>query len=673
MMQNKKIKIYLCDTVHNYLGMSSYEFPLNIGYIASYAKKFFSNDIEITLFKYPNNFLNQCKKSMPDIVGFANYGWNADLNNKLSKWVKSCSPSTIIVYGGPNINCSLLGYKRFFNSHNSVDFYIPYEGETPFKNLLGKILDNGANFAALRSRPMDGIIFYDKDSDSIIQGKHIPRIRDLESIPSPYLTGLLDEFFDSALIPMIEIDRGCPYTCTYCAQGLASQHQVSFFSLERVKEEIKYIALRVKKAVMLNFTAANFCIAKRDLEIAKYIVKVREETGYPHTFLTNWAKNQPERLIEIAKILPSCNLALSLQSLDGEVLKNVKRVNIKPSVFRDVVHKINAMGEVSRTEIILGLPGETKESHIQTIRQLFDWGVAHIYCYNAILFEGTEMSLDRENGKFRDKTKFRLMSNWVGKYDGIEAIESEEGIRSTSGMSEKEILFFRPVHWLIQFLWNYRIYFDLLKYLQILGVNPLDYIIKLIEKADDPHTPEKVREIFNDFMQDAKNEWFDSPELVREYYSQPERFKLLKEGRYGKMNGRYVYRVLLEAKLDFEKYLYQVAISLCESKALLFKDILNFTSTSIIDLADSWEEICKEKTYIGKYNILDWRDSRYKKDLEEFHCANGIKYHFYLPKEQERSIEILLRQYENESKNVALTKMSEYMDTRDFFYKAEVK
>lgn len=39
--KNKKIKIYLCDFVQDYLGTGTYMFPLNIGYLAAWANKFF--------------------------------------------------------------------------------------------------------------------------------------------------------------------------------------------------------------------------------------------------------------------------------------------------------------------------------------------------------------------------------------------------------------------------------------------------------------------------------------------------------------------------------------------------------------------------------------------------------------------------------------------------------
>ncbi len=116
----EKIKIYLCDFVHNYSGVGSYTFPLNIGYIAAWIKKFFPEKVEIELFKYPSDFLKRVKEEAPDLVGFSHYTWNADLNNKISSWIKSVYHQTIVVCGGPNINYSEKGYRKFFSQNKAV-------------------------------------------------------------------------------------------------------------------------------------------------------------------------------------------------------------------------------------------------------------------------------------------------------------------------------------------------------------------------------------------------------------------------------------------------------------------------------------------------------------------------------------------------------------------------
>ena len=34
------------------------------------------------------------------------------------------------------------------------------------------------------------------------------------------VTGVLDEFFDGKLAPLLETNRGCPFQCTFCVQGV---------------------------------------------------------------------------------------------------------------------------------------------------------------------------------------------------------------------------------------------------------------------------------------------------------------------------------------------------------------------------------------------------------------------------------------------------------------------
>lgn len=674
MRMERKPKLYLCDLVHNYLGVGTYMFPLNIAYLAAYTEEYFTRDVDIKLFKYPADFMKEFKKEKPDIVGFSNYTWNADINNKMSAWVKSVSPETLVIFGGPNIDYTAEGYNRFFKTHNGVDFYVPYQGETPFLNLLKAIEEKGPGLKGLKVDPIDGVVFYDENRDTSVCGESVPRIRNLNSIPSPYLTGLLDEFFETNLIPIVETNRGCPYTCTFCAQGFSSNNRLDLFDLDRVKAELDYIAHKVKNTNILNLADANFGIVERDIEIAKYIAELSEKTPNLKKFNTNWAKNQP-KLFEIAKILKNSNLIISLQSLDAKVLKEVKRSNIKISVFKDIMDSVNALGGMSGTEIILGLPGETKGSHIRTLRDLFDWNVSYLICYNTLLLEGTEMSLFREKGDFKCKTKFRLIDNSFGKYQDIVSFETEEGIRSTSAMSEEEILFFRPVHWLIQFLWNYRFYYDLLKYFQFLGINPLDYILRLMDKAENDRAFRGISEIFQEFNEEAEKEWFDSISDLQEHYSQLERFQNLKDGKHGKMNGKYIFKVLLEAKEGFNEFLYQTAVdysALTRLKKSVFNDIFSFLSTTIIDFTKDWDEICPEKEISCEYDILGWRDSGYKGDPENFYRQEGIKYRFYIPEDQKRTLEVLLKQYAHDNKNVTLRKMSEYMDIRDFFRKVNV-
>ena len=70
----RPIKIFLGDLSYfNNNNKSGLYVPVNIGYLASYTKKLFGNDVEINLFKDPNKMLDAVACSNPDVVGLSFY------------------------------------------------------------------------------------------------------------------------------------------------------------------------------------------------------------------------------------------------------------------------------------------------------------------------------------------------------------------------------------------------------------------------------------------------------------------------------------------------------------------------------------------------------------------------------------------------------------------------
>ena len=71
------LKVFLSDLVHNkFVSASSIPIPLSLGYVKSYALDNLQFPVTINLFKDPEDFVNSVLKEKPDVVGFANYGWN---------------------------------------------------------------------------------------------------------------------------------------------------------------------------------------------------------------------------------------------------------------------------------------------------------------------------------------------------------------------------------------------------------------------------------------------------------------------------------------------------------------------------------------------------------------------------------------------------------------------
>ena len=124
---------------------------------------------------------------------------------------------------------------------------------------------------------------------------------------------------------------------------------------------------------------SNFGMHKRDLEIAKILVELNKNTGYPSKFRTCWGKNTSSRIFKIASLLNyngmDKGITLARQSNSKDVLRNVKRDNIKLEAYTELEKSFNKLNVPIYAEMILGLPGESYESWKDGIEDLILSGI----------------------------------------------------------------------------------------------------------------------------------------------------------------------------------------------------------------------------------------------------------------------------------------------------------
>lgn len=94
------------------------------------------------------------------------------------------------------------------------------------------------------------------------------------------------------------------------------------------------------------------------------------------------------------------SVELGLQTTDPESARYLRR-GYENAVYFDAVKRLKAAGLEVVTHVILGLPGETRETAAQTTRDAVAAGTDGIKFHLLHVLRGTDLAADYEAGKFR--------------------------------------------------------------------------------------------------------------------------------------------------------------------------------------------------------------------------------------------------------------------------------
>ena len=359
---------------------------------------------------------------------FSNYIWNWTYNKTLANKLKNTYPDSTVIFGGPGIPKD----ENLRKDIEHVDTFIHGMGEQALMNLLKNKL-NGIKNPKNITVPM----------------------KSLDDIPSPYTTGLFDnimELEDMGMRATLETNRGCPFPCTFCDWGSVAYKKLLKFPIEKIKGEIKWFS--DNKIKTLNIADANVGVfAKRDEEWLMELVKYQKETGYPSAADAAWYKNSSERIMQLAKktqeIGNNKSYTISMQSMNPKTLKEIKRQNLTIPEINNLLTKANKLGIRSFSEMILGLPYETKNTWIDGFTKILEAGQhSHLEAWFCQILPNSELGSPESIAKHEIKTI--QLNDYIGAVDRLDEINEEFSIvYSTKYMNFKDLIDSYMFSWLI--------------------------------------------------------------------------------------------------------------------------------------------------------------------------------------------------------------------------------
>lgn len=509
--------IYLADLTHDGLLLSSNVFPLSIGLIAAYFAHHRAEKADVELFKYPGDFSEALERKAPRIVGFANYSWNFALSREYARQIKKLWPETIIVFGGPNYGLTEEELVEFWRKYEDiVDFHVVKEGEESFVHLYDALEEFDFDAAALKTSLREiGNVHYSVGGN-IVTGPNLPRVT-LAELPSPYLMGLMDKFFDDKLCPLIHTTRGCPFKCAFCTEGAEYYNKVQQ-RVSPLQEEMTYISKRIRGPKDLFITDANFGMFKQDYEKAEILAQCQRDYGYPKYVHVSTGKNQKDRVIEIVQSLNGAvSMAASLQSTDETVLANIERSNISVEKLAEAGQKANTLDTGTYSELILGLPGDSLQAHKQSLRDTVNMRFDNIRMYQLIMLPQTKLNTPENRRQYGMQTKFRIMPRSFGEYSlagtKFVAVESEEILIGSNSLPNEDYVAAREMDLTIEILHNGRAYTEAVGVCDTYGLSWFDDVVMRFydrrrELGDD------IAKMYDDFVQGTTERLWPTEEAL---------------------------------------------------------------------------------------------------------------------------------------------------------------
>lgn len=302
-----------------------------------------------------------------DIAGFQVFTCSVKDAREGLKMVKSLNPAAVTVIGGPHPSGDPEGTMAYLKE---TDFAFRGEAEIGLPKLLKKLSGDNPEY---QFEDIPNLIW--RENDKVICNPLQP-IEDLDSLgmpswdlinPNDYPAGPIGTFARNFPLTTISTTRGCPYTCTFCANNTIMGRTLRARSTESVLEEMQllYDNYGVKEFQIIDDTFTS----EKDLAIGvcKGIIEkgLKVTLSFPNGVRLNTLDKEVLQWLEKAGCY---SLGVGIESGSEKTLKTINKVQ----TLNEIREKLEFIKRVCKIGItgffIVGYPGEEKKDILATIK-----------------------------------------------------------------------------------------------------------------------------------------------------------------------------------------------------------------------------------------------------------------------------------------------------------------
>ncbi len=304
-----------------------------------------------------------------------------------------------------------------------LDFVIRHEPEMTFRDIVDHVR------AGKDMQDVTGIAMRGPDGKSMLTADR-PLMESLDELPIPKQHLLpLDKYkmpFLGKRYVWVLTNRGCPYSCTYCFEGVVWGKSVRYRSAESIYKELEYLAEHDVHNVL--FLADLFTYDKKGVEALCDLII---ERGLKIRWTCNSRVDtlDEKQLIKMKKA--GCWLiAFGIESGSQKILDNVKK-DAKVEDATRTINLCNKHGIKTWGYFIIGLPGENKQTVRETINFSksipLDIALFHV----AMPYAGTEFYFQSVANGWLNTTDWKHFDMNDSSVVGYDDFTSEEILKAT--------------------------------------------------------------------------------------------------------------------------------------------------------------------------------------------------------------------------------------------------
>ncbi len=372
--------------------------------------------VEYTIKDPTFNIVTDLYQHKPDVVGFSCYIWNIEETIRVIKMLKTVSPQTKIILGGPEVSYDVHDWLR--RLEGEVDYIVMGEGEFSFKELLKYFNEE------ISLDEVPGICYL---LDGKVKIHPQPKKIDLREIASPYRFEE-DRPHLGKRIQYIETSRGCPFSCQFCLSSI--EVGVRYFNREKIKDDIRYLMDNGAKTI--KFVDRTFNISRSyAMEMFQFLID-EHKPGVVFQFEITADIMRPEVIQFLNDNAPKglFRFEIGVQSTNDLTNELVKRRQNFEKLKRTVT-MVKEGGKIDQhLDLIAGLPEEDYESFRKTFNDVFKMRPEELQLGFLKLLRGTGLRVEasRYGYTYVDIAPYEIFSNNVLTFDEIIRIKQAEDV-----------------------------------------------------------------------------------------------------------------------------------------------------------------------------------------------------------------------------------------------------